>query len=64
MYLTPSLHTVYRTEKNKRQSETNHKFMENPARLLTQLCLQPNVKAAKKSLGNALLVNFVHMTVA
>ena len=45
----------------KKQSKTNHKFMENPARLLTtQLCVQPNVKAAKKSLGNPLLVNYVH----
>ena len=57
-----SRHTVYCTEKTKWQSEANHKFMENPARLLTNtpLCLQPNVKAAKKSLENPLLVNYVH----
>jgi len=30
-----SRYTVYCTEKTKWQSETNHKFMENPARLLT-----------------------------
>ena len=40
----------YIVQKKQNDSETNHKFIENPARLLTtQLCLQPNVKAAKKS---------------
>jgi len=43
------------------QSKTSHKLVENPFKFITiPSRVQPNMKDAKKSLGNPLLVNYAH----
>ena len=53
-FLLPNIPAIWYIVQRKQNDRVfNHKLMENPARLVTiQLCVQPNVKAAKKSLGN------------
>ena len=41
--------------------DTNHKLTEYPARFVTMPSrMQPNMKAAEKSLGNPFLVNYAY----